>query len=66
MPTTRSQSKAMSTPPVSPAQEEPESPESTSSQDTLEASHLKTVPHHWIIYCHQDGYMPSPLSWDTH
>ena len=34
MPTTRSQSKAMSTPPVSPAQEEPESPKSTSSQET--------------------------------
>ena len=34
MPTTRSQSKAMSTTPVSPVLEEPESPESTSSQET--------------------------------
>ena len=34
MPTTRSQSKAMSTPPVFPALEEPESPKSTSSQET--------------------------------
>ena len=34
MPTTRSQSKAMSTPPVSPAKEEPESPKSISSQET--------------------------------
>ena len=34
MPTTRSQSKAMSTPPVSPVLEEPNSPKSTSSQET--------------------------------
>ena len=34
MPTTRSQSKAMSTPPVFPVLEEPESPKSTSSQET--------------------------------
>ena len=33
MPTTRSQSKAMSTPPVSPVLEEPERPKSTSSQE---------------------------------
>ena len=35
MPTTRSQFKAMSTPPVSPVLEEPESPKSTSSQETV-------------------------------
>ena len=34
MPTTRSQSKAMSTPPISSVLEEPESPKSTSSQET--------------------------------
>ena len=34
MPTTTSQSKAMSTPPVSPVLEEPNSPKSTSSQET--------------------------------
>ena len=34
MPTTRSQSKAMSTPPISSILEEPESPKSTSSQET--------------------------------
>ena len=34
MPTTRSQSKAMSTPPVSPVLEEPVSPKSISSQET--------------------------------
>ena len=34
MPTTRSQSKAMSTPPISSILEEPESPTSTSSQET--------------------------------
>ena len=34
MPTTRPQSKTMSTPPVSPVLEEPESPKSTSSQET--------------------------------
>ena len=34
MPTTRSQSKAMSTPPVCSVLEEPESPKSASSQET--------------------------------
>ena len=34
MPTTRSQSKAMSAPPISSVLEEPESPKSTSSQET--------------------------------
>ena len=34
MPTTRSQSKAMSTPPISSIQEEPESPKSAASQET--------------------------------
>ena len=34
MPTTRSQSKTMSTPPISSILEEPESPKSTSSQET--------------------------------
>ena len=45
MPTTRSQSKAMSTTPVSPVLEEPESPKSTSSQETSRSiSSLNSTP----------------------
>ena len=44
MPTTRSQSKAMSTPQVSPAQQEPESPKSTSSQESPESTISQETP----------------------
>ena len=44
MPTTRSQSKAMSTPQVFPAQQEPGSPKSTSSQETPESTISHEIP----------------------
>ena len=44
MPTTRAQSKAISTPQVSPAQQEPGSPKSTSSQETPESTISQEAP----------------------
>ena len=44
MPTTRSQSKAMSTPQTSPTQQEPESPKNTSSQESTGSTISQETP----------------------
>ena len=78
MTTTRSQSLAMSIPPETSAQQEPESPESTPPQESPGSTHLRKalevsypkkvqpVLHLRTALCHLDWYMPSPLSWVTH